>query len=58
LLRRAQHAPQPGMVRCHSSTGGSTEVKEILGVQLPRCGPKAFRVTEMSQVTRTVTGST
>jgi hypothetical protein len=51
LLRGAQHAPQPGMVRCHSSMGGSTEVKGSLGVR-----PEAFRVSEMSEVTRTFTG--
>jgi hypothetical protein len=55
-LRVAQHTPQPGMVRRHSSTGGSTEAKESLGVRLPRCGPQASRVTEMSEVTRTFTG--
>jgi hypothetical protein len=33
LLRGAQHAPQPGMIRCHSSTGGSTEVKGSVGVR-------------------------
>jgi hypothetical protein len=48
LLRGAQHAPQPGMVRRHSSTGGSTEVKGSLGAQLPRRGPQAFTVAEMS----------
>jgi hypothetical protein len=53
LLRGAQQASQPGMVRYHSSTGGSTEVKESMGVRLPRRGPKAFRVAEMSEVTRT-----
>jgi hypothetical protein len=56
LLRGAQHAPQPGMVRYHSSTGCSTEAKESTGVRLPPCSPKAFRVTEMSEVTRTFTG--
>jgi hypothetical protein len=56
LLRGAQHAPQPGMIRYHSSTGGSTEAKESMGVRLPRCGPKAFRVTEMSEATPTFTG--
>jgi hypothetical protein len=55
LLRGAQQS-LPGMIRCHSSTGGSTEVKGSLGVRLPRCGPNAFRVPEMSEVTRTFTG--
>jgi hypothetical protein len=56
LLRGVQHAPQPGLVSCHSSTGGSTEVMGSLGARLPQCGPKALRVTKVSDVTRTFTG--
>jgi hypothetical protein len=55
-LRGAQHSPQPGMVRCHCSTGGSTEAKGSATVRLLLCGPKVFRVTEMSEVTRRFTG--
>jgi hypothetical protein len=36
VLRGAQHALQPGMVRCHSSTGGSTEVEGSSGGRQPR----------------------
>jgi hypothetical protein len=50
LLRGAQHSPQPGMIRCHSTTGGSMEEKGGLRGRQPRCAPKAFRVTEMSEV--------
>jgi hypothetical protein len=56
LLTGAQYAPQPGMVCCDSSTGVSSEVKGSWRVRLPQCGPKAFRVSEMSEVTRTFTG--
>jgi hypothetical protein len=56
LLRGAQHTLQPGMVRRHSGTGGSTDVKESLAVRRPRRGAKACRVAEMSEVTRTFTG--
>jgi hypothetical protein len=54
--RSAADSLGPRMVRRHCSMGSSTEMQAGVGIRTLRCGLQACRVSQMSEVARTLAG--